>query len=275
MIINKLLTPYNHTPSTIDRIQFIVVHYVGATGSAKANCTYYASAKRNASAHYFIDFDGSIWQSVEDQNIAWSVGGKKYSNTFGGSFHGICTNANSLNIEMCVKKKENWYFEQATVDAAIELTSHLMDKYHIDSDHVIRHYDVTGKSCPEPYVRNENDWIKFKSSLSVIRKSGWEQEGSKWKFYLGDTGICIQNDWYQDHNKWYFFGPDSYMCTGKWISYKDKFYYLKEDGTMAVNAYVRSKDPKSIMYYWVNSDGIYEEKRDTEHPDLSRYSLAE
>ena len=76
MKINKLLTPYNYNDGQISRIKYIVIHYVGATGGAKANCKYYASEHIGASAHYYVDFDGSIWQSVEDKNIAWHSGRK-------------------------------------------------------------------------------------------------------------------------------------------------------------------------------------------------------
>ena len=100
MQINQLLTPYNFTPGTIQRIKYIVIHYVGATGGAEANCKYYAAQNRGASAHYFVGFNGEIWQAVEDKNIAWHCGGKKYANTKGGTYHGICTNANSIGIEM-------------------------------------------------------------------------------------------------------------------------------------------------------------------------------
>ena len=40
-VINKLLTPYNFTDKNSDaRIKYIVIHYVGALGGAKANCQY-------------------------------------------------------------------------------------------------------------------------------------------------------------------------------------------------------------------------------------------
>ena len=42
-----------------------------------------------------------------------------------------------------------------------------MDKYGIDVDHVVRHYDVTGKECPEPWVRDESLWRKFKARLTA------------------------------------------------------------------------------------------------------------
>ena len=167
MQINKLLTPYNHNHGSIDRIKYIVIHYVGALGGARANCQWYAGGDRGASAHYFVDFDGSVWQSVEDKDIAWHCGAKTYR-------HPECRNANSIGIEMCVRNKgsqadtsRDWYFEDATVAASIRLTRELMDKYHVPADHVIRHYDVTGKICPNPYVYNTtaHTWDAFKAAL--------------------------------------------------------------------------------------------------------------
>ena len=153
--INKLLTPYNFTDkNSVGRIKYIVIHYVGALGGAKANCQYYAGQYIGASAHYFVGFDGEIWQSVEDADIAWHCGASSYK-------HGECRNSNSIGIEMCVRKRstasmgatdKDWYFEDATVEAAAELTRYLMDKYGVPASHVIRHYDVTGKICPNPYV---------------------------------------------------------------------------------------------------------------------------
>ena len=43
-----------------------------------------------------------------------------------------------------------------------------MKKYNIPADHVIRHYDVTGKICPNPYVYNTGTytWDAFKKAIS-------------------------------------------------------------------------------------------------------------
>ena len=40
-----------------------------------------------------------------------------------------------------------------------------MKKYNIPADHVIRHYDVTGKDCPKYFVENSNAWSDFKTDL--------------------------------------------------------------------------------------------------------------
>lgn len=168
--IDKLLTGFNHNAGSASRIRYIVIHYVGALGGAKANCQYYAGGDRSASAHYFVGFDGEIWQSVEDADIAWHCGASSYK-------HGECRNANSIGIEMCVRKQntaslgatdKDWYFENETVEAAVELTRCLMEKYGVPASNVIRHYDVTGKVCPNPYVYNTmgHTWEEFKRKIS-------------------------------------------------------------------------------------------------------------
>ncbi len=241
--IHKLLTPYNHTEGSASRIKYIVIHYVGATGGAKANCEYYAGGNRHASAHYYVDFDGSIWQSVEDKNVAWSVGGKKYPGTAGGSCYGICTNQNSLNIEMCVRNKgslaadsRDWYFEDATVAATIELTKYLMQKYNIDADHVIRHYDVTGKICPNPYVleSTKHKWTDFKAAISRRKEPetvepGWRKaaDGKRWWYENADR--TWKTGWQRlmtsSGEYWFYFDAEGYMLTG-WQRIKDRWYYL-------------------------------------------------
>lgn len=171
MQINRMISAYNHEPGSISRIKYIVIHYVGALGDARNNCEYYGGGNRNASAHYFVGFAGDIWQCVEDADIAWHVGASSY-------VHPECRNANALGIEMCVRKRDtshlgatdrDWYFEDATVNAAAELTRYLMEKYNVPADHVIRHYDVTGKICPNPYVYNTTNhtWEEFKRLIST------------------------------------------------------------------------------------------------------------
>ncbi len=245
MNINKLLTPYNHNMGTVDRIKYIVLHYVGATGGAEANCKWYAGADRSASAHYYVDFDGSVWQSVEDKNIAWHCGAKKY-------VHPECRNANSIGIEMCVRNKgskadtsRDWYFEDATVKTAIELTRKLMARYNVPADHVIRHYDVTGKICPNPYVYNhtQHTWDAFKAALAEQeKKSGWKEEDGGWRFYNGDTGECVRNDWHHDEEKnlWYWFDGAGMMVTNTWYKYNQDWYYLGPDGALCRSQLVAS-----------------------------------
>ena len=127
MNINRKISKYNFNKGSVSRIKYIVIHYVGALGGAEDNCRYYGGGNRNASAHYFVGFNGEVWQCVEDANIAWHCGASSYK-------HAECRNANSIGIEMCVRKKntksmgatdKDWYFEDATVEAAAELNMQL------------------------------------------------------------------------------------------------------------------------------------------------------
>lgn len=170
--INKMISKYNYNKGTVSRIRYIVIHYTGSLGTAKENCMYFAGGDRKASAHYFVGHDGEIWQSVEDYNIAWHCGAKKYR-------HPECRNANSIGIELCVRKQnhksmspedKDWYFEDATVESAVELTQYLMKKYKVPPSRILRHYDVTGKICPAPYVYNvtQHTWEEF---LGAVNRS--------------------------------------------------------------------------------------------------------
>lgn len=162
--ILRKLTPYNFTAMSNKKNRYIVIHYTGATGTAKNNAVYFARQKLQASAHYFVD-ENEVWQSVEDKDRAWHCGGGLQGKN-GHAFYGICTNSNSIGIEMCVKKDANgeWYFEEGTVENAVDLVKMLMKKHNIPIDRVIRHYDVTGKNCPAPYI-DESSWASFKRKV--------------------------------------------------------------------------------------------------------------
>ena len=153
---------------SVSAIKFIVIHYTGNDGDTdESNGNYFTNNIVKASAHYFVD-DDSVTQSVPDNYIAWSVGGSKYGNcatTGGGRYYGICTNSNSISIEICDDVKNGIvYPSEKTIENAVELTKMLMNKYGIAKSNVIRHFDVTGKSCPAYWCGN------------VLKNEKWETE---------------------------------------------------------------------------------------------------
>ena len=162
MQINKMLAHNsNFSKGRKQKIQFLVIHYTANNGDlAKSNCNYFKIANRGASAHYFVD-KMEIWQSVEDNDTAWHCGTK------GKYYHNKCRNDNSIGIELCSEKdsKGKFYFNNKTMNNAIELVKMLMKKYNIPIQNVIRHYDVTHKNCPMPFVNNTVAWENFKNSL--------------------------------------------------------------------------------------------------------------
>ncbi len=149
-------------------ILYIVIHYTAnKNDTAKANANYFKTANRRASAHYFVD-STSIYQSVNDNVIAWAVGVSRYSDcakTGGGSVYGKVTNSNSISIEIC---SSNGAFAHDTLTNAVLLVRKLMKKYNIQITNVVRHFDCTGKYCPAYWmgsVENEAKFIAFKNRV--------------------------------------------------------------------------------------------------------------
>lgn len=143
-------------------INWICLHFTSGNGdTAKNNADYFAREVPVASAHYFVD-PNEVWQSVRDNDTAWHCGKER-----GGSYYNDCRNANSIGIEMCSIIRNGVYvIPDATVKNAAKLTRELMAKYHVPVSRVCRHYDVTHKQCPEPWVRNPKQWEKFLAMLT-------------------------------------------------------------------------------------------------------------
>ena len=163
----KAADPSNHYAGRDgNAIRYIVLHYTANNGdTAQNNADYFAGANRRASAHYFVD-ENEVVQSVRDTDAAWHCGGSIESDHH--PLRGICTNRNSLGVEMCSDIVGGKYVITAqTVDLAVQLVRQLMAKYRIPIARVVRHYDVTGKDCPEPWVRDESLWRKFKARLTA------------------------------------------------------------------------------------------------------------
>ena len=132
---------YGNARST-SAIKYIVVHYTGNDGDTdENNAKYFQNNIVQASAHYFVD-DDSVTQTVPDDYVAWHCGAKTYK-------HATCRNENSIGVEICDDVRNGViYPSEKTIANALELVEHLMEKYSVPKENVIRHYDVTGKLCP-------------------------------------------------------------------------------------------------------------------------------
>lgn len=146
-------------------VQYIVVHYTANDGDTDTgNARYFQGANRQASAHYFVDED-SVTQSVRDTDAAWHCGGGLESSHH--PLRGICTNRNSIGVELCSDKRDGRFvLTDETVKRGAALVRELMQRYNIPAYRVVRHYDVTGKACPEPFVRDVDAWANFKKLLT-------------------------------------------------------------------------------------------------------------
>lgn len=177
-------------------IKYLAIHFTGSSNSraGRALNTYNTFMSRNASADFCVDDRDMVQFNPDISNYyCWAVGDRKYGNK-GGSLYGKATNRNTISIEVCStctpstiagvshSNHSGWSFTPAVLENARKLARIIMKKYNIDKDHVVRHYDISGKHCPgiigwnnEPIVNidgkktgennNSNEWLKFKESL--------------------------------------------------------------------------------------------------------------
>lgn len=157
---------------------YIVVHYTANQGdTAQNNAAYFARETVQASAHYFVDED-QIWSSVPEQSIAWHCGAKTY-------WHPHCRNANSLGVELCMTGPGN-VLRRGSIERGAQLVRALMQQYGIPPENVLRHYDVTGKHCPAPFVEQPALWTDFKAALCAQDPEQMEDEQMKIYNYVQD-----------------------------------------------------------------------------------------
>ena len=94
--------------------------------------------------------------------------------------------------------------------------------------------------------RNHTGWFAYERSMkgcipSIVwtarkMKNGWYKEDGSWYFYKDDKKLKSQ--WVQD-TKWYWLGKDGKMVKSNLITYKGDKYYLKSDGVMASNEWIK------------------------------------
>lgn len=128
-------------------IDGMAVHYTATSASAHNNLLYFSRPGAQASAHLFVDKDGSIHQSVRLEDTAWAVGN-------------FPENQRTVSVEVVSAGED---FTAAQVSSLAEIYAYLRATYGITR--VIRHYDVTGKLCPAPYV-DASKWAALKAAIT-------------------------------------------------------------------------------------------------------------
>lgn len=145
-------------------IKYIVLHFTGNKGdTAKNNALFYATGNtREARAHFFVDKKGEVWQSIPMERIAWAVGHFYTAKKGAASYYKMCTNANSVSIEMCDCLKNVGWDQMLAVR---ELVQYIQKKCP-NAKTIIRHWDVNGKECPKPMIGSNNKkWKHLHSKI--------------------------------------------------------------------------------------------------------------
>lgn len=144
------VSEYNRPGTKLASVKNIFVHYTANPGtSAAQNRSYFENLgqthERAASAHFIIGYEGEIVQCIPLDEEAYAV---------------VERNGDSISIECCYLEKDG-SFTQETYDSLVEMLAWLTDKYDLEPQDILRHYDCGGKKCPLYYVEHEDAWQKL------------------------------------------------------------------------------------------------------------------
>lgn len=156
--IDEQLLPvndYSRPGIAMSEVNGIVIHYTANPGTtAQQNHDYFEglakSGATKASSHYIIGLDGEIIRCIPEDEIAYASNDR---------------NGDTISIECC-HFDDTGEFYVNTYNSLVYLCSYLMGKYSLPVDSVIRHYDVTGKSCPKYFVDYPDEWLQFKADIT-------------------------------------------------------------------------------------------------------------
>ena len=164
------LTPnkYSRPQIPLKEVKKIAVHYVGNPNtSALANRNYFENCKeggRYVSSHYIVGLKGEVIQCIPTDE--WSY----------------CTNqANGYSISIeCCHPKSDGIFNDSTYVSLCELCAMLLKKFNLTTNDLIRHYDITRKTCPLHWTPTKYQseavatarWNRFKQDVQTVMNGG-------------------------------------------------------------------------------------------------------
>jgi len=180
--INKYIRP----GTQLRGIKKIVIHWTANPGGTAAGHVLYFSEvlpKLNneviaqgrkpiyASAHIFVDPKEAIC-IIPLNEVAFHAN-ENYTYVDGKPYRGVEVlkpNANLLSIavEMCVEKNNT--LSPQTINRAVVTVKDLCEMFKLTQNDIVRHFDITRKPCPYPFVKEPELFTKFKRDVGAQLK---------------------------------------------------------------------------------------------------------
>jgi len=208
-IITKLLTPntYSRSRTKVNKVKGIVVHWTASPqGRNKGVWNYFENRKNGkggyGSAHFIVDLDGTIWNCIPTNEMAYHVGSSTYTSQAKnklGSYPNNCT----VGIEFCIVDSHG-KMNKSTWNEGAKLVAYLLNKFNLTTNDIWLHQEVVGwKDCHRYFVENPNEYDRFKNDVGNFMQgktsTNVNNSSSNGAFYTvksGDTlwGIANQNN---------------------------------------------------------------------------------
>lgn len=147
------------------------VTYFGVTLPAQSKIKEQLGKKATyASAHIFVDSKEAVC-IIPLNEVAYHANDHYETNENGEVFRGVKElnpNANKLSVgvEMCLEKDGT--ISSTTIQRTVEVIAELCKMYKLSEKDIVRHYDVTHKNCPAPFVKDEKLFVDFKKKVREL-----------------------------------------------------------------------------------------------------------
>lgn len=182
------LNKYTRPGKKLKGVKKIVLHWTANPGaSAKNHQTYFGvtlvalNKEREskgqepifASAHIFVDKNGAKL-IIPLNELAYHANDIQKYNKDKSAYRGIeelKPNANylSIGVEMCVEKDGT--ISPITLKNTVNVIAELCNTYKLTEKDIVRHFDVTSKNCPAPFVADDQLFIEFKKTVKSQLKT--------------------------------------------------------------------------------------------------------
>lgn len=161
-ILNAYSSP--NYDARIKNIKYIILHYTEMTfnGAVERLC----SEESSVSAHYIIKDDGSIYQLVEDNYIAWHAGMSFWQGE-------EKLNESSIGIEM--DNLGDHPFPKEQMSSCKDLCLYLMHKYNIAPQNVLGHSDIAPDRKIDPGIYFDWKYLA-EHGIGIIPKNKYKKE---------------------------------------------------------------------------------------------------
>lgn len=171
--IERLLTPNKFSRPQIPLlvVKGVILHWTANPGADDDDHVKFfdgadGGGSRYAGAHIFVDRDSALLD-IPLNEVAYHANEKqskiaKFIAT-SPAYKGGNANLTTIGIEMCVEKDGTIHPD--TVTRTVSIVSELCKMFKLTTDDVYRHYDITSKNCPAPWVSNGQLFLDFKNRV--------------------------------------------------------------------------------------------------------------
>jgi hypothetical protein len=185
----------------LQKVLGVVVHWTATPGATDENEKAFfdgadGGGSRYASAHIFVDQD-SARCIIPLNEVAYHANEKASKvaklKATASYYTGGNANLNTIGVEMCVEKDGTLHPE--TVERTACVVAELCNMFGLDPGaDVYRHYDITGKNCPAPWVTNAGLFNEFKAKARTKMMPEYKPTNIVRYIYSGGyAGPALQN----------------------------------------------------------------------------------